>query len=485
MAWPPFLDRLLGGAPAPRLTKRLDSSDLSVLQAEGVAVGSTSGMVNYLSGAGTHRDKGTATRPNVTRRFLLVPELVAMMRGGIYRRICSTRPSWATRAGWTFGAEETDAASKKLAVLSHFRRADTWGRALGEHRLWIVTDAKDLSKPLRKGEQVKRLQPVFRREFWPIEFNADAIAGEVGRATSYTVQFTRPGIVSEPLTIHASRLLDFYGHDIPNDERGVESWGDRDAIGQVIWDALAGLDTVSGAGPRIASELLISVFKVANLQGITTSDQAETWFERVMGVNLMKSLTNGIWLDKEEDFQRNPANVAGFRDLSEATRLWLSAVEGTPQTLLYGMAPAGFNTDGESWQEMWYADVAQHQEDRYRGHLEYLGWHLQGGEDVDLNFNPLGELDALERAQVRLMTTQADSVAITDGVLSADIARTRYSEAGVFHQELPEAVAELPDLLGMEPVVDPEAEASARAMVEAAATAEQAPEAPDGGDERA
>ena len=479
---PSWFSRWFGGAPTaapalPALEMRADV-EAPTLVGGSVKVGTSASIANLVTGAGTTKDSTTYSRPNTARAYLQREELFTMMRGGLYRRLCAIRPAWATRAGWTFGgdnAKELDAMGEALGLSHAFRYADTWGRGTGEFRLWLVTNEADTSKPLRPSEEIKRLQRLDRREFRAIEWNDNAIEGEIGAPTVYQVQPSRAGGIHRQLNIHASRLLDFWGHDLAPSDRGVEGWGDRDAVGQVIWDAINALDTTSMSGARIASELMVAVYGVGDLPELAAGDDAAGLFSRLRGINLMKSMANAILLGQGETFERQTANVSGYRDLSDQARLMLSAVEGTPQTLLFGMPPAGFNTDGESWQEMWFADVAQHQEDRYRRHLEYIGQHFNGGKPVDLEFRPLGELDAIERANLREIVTRTDLMAIDGGILTSEEARTRYVTAGQFQAELEEAIEALPEVEEASmSTVDPEALASAQAMVEAIAAREAA-----------
>lgn len=86
---------------------------------------------------------------------------------------------------------------------------------------------------------------------------------------------------------------------------------------------------------------------------------------------------------------------------------------------------------------MWSSDVAAYQEARYRDPLEQLVgllYAMRGGVEPKwtLEFNPLGELSERERAEVRMLITQADSLAIADGVLTVEDARTRYTQPGGF-----------------------------------------------------
>jgi len=449
---------------------------------------------NPLSGIGGYRDSGAQGRPNVERDYLSEEELVALLRGGLYRRICELHPSWATLrfAHVTDDSDDERPLAKELSRLKTrkiFRQADTWARGLGESRVFMVTDDPDpLDKPLRpeKVRRVIRLEVFDRREFSPIAFNDDILAGPLGEPTHYSITPRRTtaarlngGRRGSLTSVHASRLLRFYGDDLPPSELAFSSgysWG-ADAIGQTLWDATRNLSQTGQAGARVAQELSIAVFKVQPPRG--AGDESAAWLAKLRVLNMMKSVANAVMIAPGEDFQRIAANPTGYKDIVEHARLELSLLIGAPMTLLFGEAPGGMNTDGSSWQSLWYQAVADWQQARYLEPLRQLVtvlYHADGNSppaEWDIEFDPLGDLSEKEQAEIRLIHTQADTASIMDGVLLPDeIRRHRYAQPGGYQASM-QPVDDEPEPARTPTPDDPEAEAAARTMIEEAMAARE------------
>lgn len=488
MASPPRRRDRIWSALFPRLDADERMGDASDSE-RADASSSGAAVVNALSGIGAARDSGAMARPNTARDYLTNDELVALLRGTAYRRIVSLHPQWATVKGWAL-TDDTDedaplaAAMKRIDLPGAIRRADTWGRALGESRILLVTDSDmglpELREPLdpSKVKRLHRLEVLDRREFTPASYNNSLAAGVLGEPETYHVHPRRGGIsTATDMIVHKSRLLRFYGDELPPSEVGFNftggsSWG-ADAIGQMIWDGLRNLTQTGSAGARVAQELSIAVFKLNSSKAKSAGEQRDDFIGKMRTMNMMKSVANAVFLSPSESFERTNASPAGFKDLSEHARMELGLLSGVPLTLLIGLAPGGLNTDGDSWFRMWAVVIALHQEDRYRPPIEkvieILYWSETGGipDRWDVSFNPLGEMTALELAEVRLKNTQSDTITILDGVLTVDEVRGRYTETGGYQAELQPVTR--PDELPDPTTADPEIEAEARAMAEAAA----------------
>lgn len=483
-------DLLRGPSPSPSPMDRMDSTS-STTGTNNLSSLSGASVSNAISGLGAYRDSSAQARPNIERDYLTTDELVALMRGGLYRRICGLHPSWATVKGWQLTDDSDDEKPLKnamdaLKVRRVFRRADTWGRGLGECLVLMVTDDPDpLSEPLRpeKVRHLHRLEIFDRREIWPTRFNSDIEAGPIGEPTHYNLVPRRAGYSPTGdrrkalSSVHVSRLLRFYGDDLMPSELAFAgqdysaSWG-ADAIGQTLWDGIRNLSQTGQAGAKVAQELSIAVFKLAPPRG--AGDESSSWLGRVRTLNMMKSVVQAVLLNANanEDFHRVAANPTGFKDISDHARLELSLLLGAPMTLLFGEAPGGLNTDGSSWQALWYQSVADYQLDRYEPPLRKLAevvYHVERGgvpDEWGIEFNPLGDLSEKERAEIRVLHTQADSAAILDGVLTPDeIRRHRYAQTGGYQVSM-QALEEMPEPARTPTPTDPEALEEARRMVE-------------------
>ncbi len=462
--------------PAPVApATRVDASTSDTSSYSGAAI------ANALSGLGGARDSGAMARPNMDREYLSDEELITLLRGTVYRRIVSLLPRWSTVKGWYITDDSKEErplaeAMRRLGVQSVVRRADTWGRAMGESRVLLVTDdPAPLDQPLDRSKvrKLHRLEVLDRREMTPIAYNADLRAGPLGEPLTFRVTPWRPGVALPNQVVHASRLLRFYGDELPPSQEGrasVGTWGwGADAIGQTLWDAIRHMSQTSAGGARLAQELSIAVFKLKAGAAKTSGDQRTEMIAKLQTLNMMKSIANAIFIAVDEAFERVAAAPAGFEALSSAAERQLALLTGIPNALLFGDAPSGLNTDGESWEKGWHSNCAAHAEERYRHPLEVIAEILyhseQGGvpDEWALHFHPLGQLSEEAKSTIRESVTRADVLAIGEGILTREEARTRYTQPGGFALEL-QPLAELE--LAPTPKADPAAEAAARALAE-------------------
>lgn len=479
----------LRSAAAPLARRVADRLDAGMSTQHGSTSGhSGSAVLNALSGLGAGRDSGAAARPNLEREYLSPEELVALMRGSVYRRIVELLPKWATVRGWTVSDNTTDPrpmaeAMRRLRLRQVVRRADIWGRALGESRVLLVTDDMDrLDQPLQPArvKALHRLEVLDRREFTPVAFEGDVSRGPLGQPVLYQVTPMRSaGKLGG--RIHASRLLRFHGDELPPSQEAFNGWGwGSDAIGQTLWDGIRHMAQSGSAGARLAQELSVAVFKMKRSPAAGAGDQRANALSLLALMNVMKSVANSVLLTPDDSYERVNANATGFKDLSEGARLELALLAGYPMALLFGEAPSGLSTDASSWLTNWHANVGSHREERYRDPLETvveLLYYTETGSVPDewsLDFAPLGDLSERERADIRLVHTQADQLAIMDGVIRPDEARKRYTEAGGYAFDL-QPVSDDPG----PPDVDPDVEAEARALVEQLRLAGPPAEEPD------
>lgn len=448
---------LLGPSPAPAAAPASTPPPAETIsrgvgqtqRADVVGVnGATTGasIVNPLSGLGSVEDSGAQARPALDRNVLNADELVALMRGTLYRRICEVLPQDALAHGITITDDTNDpsplaAELEDFGVLDQVCLAATWGRALGEAYLWpIVEDGgRPLSSPLDISAvtRVYALQAFDVRELIPHTWQSSLYGRRrLGLPETYQIQPNRMGANVHGI-VHHSRLLHFWGDDLPPSAIAVTPHYTRgDAIGQTLWDALRDLSQTGSAGARLAQELSIAVFYLANLGDKDAGrgrDALRAAWTRIMR---WKSVAHGVILGTSDKAERLPAHAAGFRELSEAQWDLLQAITGIPAARLRGMSPGGLSTDGDSWQQAYYADVGSWRWRRLRSPLSTLIRLLyrhrgQAEPKWSMQFGEFYQLSALEKAQLRLSTAQGDQLAMDAGLVTREqVRRSRYGAGG-------------------------------------------------------
>ena len=69
---------------------------------------------------------------------------------------------------------------------------------------------------------------------------------------------------------------------------------------------------------------------------------------RAENANLMRSIYNAIYIDKDDDFGRVAVNLSGLPDLIDRFDKLLASIAQIPLTRFHGESPAGMNATGES-----------------------------------------------------------------------------------------------------------------------------------------
>lgn len=429
-------------------------------------------VINQISGLGGTSDSGQAARPNLRRLLLSDPELEALYRDTVYGRLCEMMPDYATQRGWAVsdGTPLVDPLADRmeaLGVADAIARADALARGYGYAALWLVTDddAATIADPLDLStiRTIHALHALSFRECNPVAWDTDVKSRRMGKPARYSVC---PNNVGRSYTVHASRLIILTGDPTIPSQAG--DWREGAPLAWRWWDALRDLMSTSAAAARAAQELSVGVFRLANLAAQSTGDQASSFATRMALLNMGKSVANSMVITAGEEYKRESIPATGFQGLSDSARTMLSLVTGYPEQLLYGTAPGGLSSDGDSWWRSWTNTVAAYQTRRYLAPLRRIVRALyaeRGGEPEkwSIDFLPLGALDDKARAEIRSLTVQSDATEIASGVLAPDEVRERYA-TGRYEIELqPRAPA------SAEPSADltPEVIAAARARIEA------------------
>lgn len=398
---------------------------------------SSAGLVNNLSGLGAARDSGQAARPNVQRLLLTDPELEALHRDTVYGRLCELMPDYATQQGISVSDgtplhDPLSARIEELELLPRLARADALARAYGRAALWpVVNDsAPDLLAPLDPAAvaEVHAVHVLSYRDFSVVEWDRDVRSKRMGRPLIYQVS---PPQVGRSYRVHASHLAVLLGDPLTP---GM-SYDHREGapLAWRWWDAIRDQASTSAAAARAAQELSVGVFKIGSARDKMTGDQGAAFALRMQLLSLYKSVAQAIVLTgPDEEYRRESIPAQGFDSLSATARQILSLVTGYPEQLLYGTAPAGLNTDGDSWWRNWTNTVNAYQIRRYTSPVRWfcrLLYAEAGGEPDGwkVEFNPLGALDSKSRAEIRSLTTTADASEIQMGVLLPAEVRTRYA----------------------------------------------------------
>jgi phage-related protein (TIGR01555 family) len=407
------------------------------------------GWSDLLTGFGTSRDKSQAGdyTPNVGVSMAQAEELYA--GDAIAARIIDVPVGDMTREGIEFKTDDSKVeeavsqALRDLELLAVYADAERDARIYGGSLLILgVNDGQQPDLPIDETriQVVRFVESVDRYSVSVLKRFSDPQSKEYGQPEVY-------GIIKDDGTtvqVHASRTCRLLGVPLPK-RLAVREDGWGQPVFKRYWNALRGYHAAHNAAGHILSEFIIGIYRLDGLASALASggtDGAKSILARFSIMDAAKGLYRAIILDREEQFERNSANVSGLSDLVTAAERRLVAETGIPHSLLLGESPgASLGEQGAAQQANWYDVVAAQQEARMRPALERITRLLllskegpTGGKEPDtwkLEFRPLWQMDAKEQAEIRKLTAEADVLYIGAGVLIGDeVAEARFGPEG-------------------------------------------------------
>jgi hypothetical protein len=415
-------------------------------------------LLNELTSLGGSYDKGASARPNPNILLLSRQELeVLIVCNHWARRAILQLPGDATRRGWTITDDSQEQspladAERQLKIRSRIAEADASARFAGRSAILLITAEKGelravLKTPIPEGYAggLRNLVVLDDLEFsaytWDGEPTSPTYREPLSWLASPASQATRD-LLGGAVEVHASRMLVFSGSWLPSLTLRSRSWRSVSVL-QPAWDAIRNKTSVAQSGAVIAQELTEGVLTLEGMTEAATGPGASTVGARVKAMLRAKGVLGLLILGANDKYEVKARGATGYVDVDEGTARDLAAALDMPVTLLFGDAPAGFNTDGDSWRRRWSGQVLAYQERIYRDPLERIYTLLLAAlpeppEAWTLAFLPIDPMTAPEEAALRKTVADTDAIYLNLGVLSPEhVARSRFGPDGWNAETLP------------------------------------------------
>lgn len=422
-------------------------------------------ILNTLTGIGGTYDKGASAAPDTGRLPLTDAQVESLYRfNGYCKRYVDRHAEEATRASWKVedDSDNTDpmtAEDERLDVVASFEEAAKWSRLYGGCVIFIVVDdnEKDLSKPisLANVKEVVNLVVLDKREASALEYDGDVRSANYRNVKYWSLSPARTPISgrSDLGKVHYSRVVYLPGNRLPPSLR-LQNGGYDESVLQSVWDKARNLEVVDQAGAILSQEIKIDVLKVAGLSSIAVGDQAEYFDTRMKLIAKQKSLLGILILGDDEEFSTRSANISGYASLHDRAKEAFASVCDTPQTVMYGSAPSGLNTDGDSSRKNFDKAIARYQMmTMYRPlkKVYTLCYAAKKGafkgvipESFRIAFESLECLTVKERAELEKIHADTDGIRVEWGFVTTEhVTRSRYGENGYSNSLLPVEEADI------------------------------------------
>jgi hypothetical protein len=376
---------------------------------------------NALTGLNLKQDKSQYTKYGSA--YILDDGTLAEMYvgDGLASRIVDIIADDMTREWVSLEGPHADKILKDMAALDaeeKFNTAIRWQRLFGGAIMIIgAMDSRTPDQPLDekniKGIEYLRVLDRTAVEIVSSEFDMNPMHSTFGQIIRYHLRFKVNTEIVE-MKIHHTRVIPFMNDPIPNKlsdyfTQDTRYWG-MSSI-QRIYEGVRDLGGVSQSIVNILYEFMLGTYKFEGLAELlaSTPDKdgksgASLLAERLNAINTSKSVLNGIVLDKEEDYSRQFATLAGLPEIMDRFMLNLSGSTSIPVTRLFGRSPAGLNATGENDLRNYYDLIEANQRNRLLPAIQRIVsfiqlWRKYKGE-VEVTFNSLYQMTEKEIVEV-------------------------------------------------------------------------------------
>ena len=175
-----------------------------------------------------------------------------------------------------------------------------------------------------------------------------------------------------------------------------------------------------------------------NMATVLQGGGAESLLLRLQMVNQCRDNRGSIAIDntpsQEEKIEFVSAPLTGLDALQAQAQEQMAAVSSTPLVKLLGITPSGLNASSDGEIRVFYDYIHALQEILFKDNLTKVLNIIQLSEfgdidpDIYFEFEPLYEMSAKEKAEIRKIDADTDAVYVASGVLAGNEIRQKVAD---------------------------------------------------------
>ncbi len=434
------------------------------------------GWLNVLTGIGVKGKDKRLSAEVEWQRMLEVDADNIYAGDDMAAKIVDILPDESCREGFALTGIDKDQAeilmskAEQIGLVAKFNKAWKMARQYGGAGALLITDDMgNLEAPMRSNAFLKGITPLSMWELYAQFSDMDLSILSTGYFTpkvyTYQPRVSHGSDDAQPMQrIHASRVIRFDGVPLPR-RQSIKAmyWGD--SVLNRLMTAIRNYQLSHDAASATLQDFRIAIFKIKDLASKIASDDDDAIIKRMELVNMSRSVARAVMIDADgEDFEYKMSTLSGVNELLDKVENKLVAGTNIPRTILLGESPTGMGGSGRHEQENWYDYVANQQEVYFKPKLmqAFKMMAFEAGIDftnLNIEFNPLWQMDQKETAELRKMTAETDAIYIDRGVVDPEeISMSR------FGGDKYSVETEIDKDLRAEPQLTPEAIAAAAAQ---------------------
>jgi len=319
----------------------------------------------------------------------------------------------------------------------------TWVRVYGGGALIINTD-QDPEAPLN----YKRLKnsPI---EFYDVDRWQLSVSGsEMNSIMEYDDMTNSDEFYLNGQKIDRSRVIIGQGKRAPSYIRRIlRGWG-MSELERMIRDIQLYLKT-GDVLFEILDESKLDIYHIEGFaQKLLTAGGTQSIANRVKEANKIKNYTNGLILDKNEEFEQKQLSFGGLADTMRENRIGVASALRMPMTKLFGISASGFSTgesDTDNYNEMVSSEIQAKMRPAIRQCIELACANLWGYvPSFRFTFPPLKTVPALDQEQIKASMTTRLMALVSAGLVPGKKVGDELAAADAISAELAAAFVDNP-----------------------------------------
>lgn len=311
---------------------------------------------------------------------------------------------------------------EELGLMDAIHEALCFERAYGGSAILVGAQdgATDLREPLAVANvtSVDYLTALEPREISPVAWYGDPKAKKFGKPAIYQLTPSLPGstadgkIYASTTQIHESRLIIFGGVRVTRRQLSIlGGWGD--SILTRVYRVLRDYNLTWGAAGVLVCDFAQAVYKMKGLNDLLREDSKDLFKNRMVGMEMARSVARATMIDSEDEFERKQTPVAGLPDLLDRFTQRLCMAAKLPMPLLAGESPGGINASGASGDQLrMFYDSAKSEQKRKVvpaiRRVTYLQFQAMKQEPAQWTVEPRPLWQPTQKEQIETRKIQCD-----------------------------------------------------------------------------
>ncbi|MCK5025115.1 MAG: DUF1073 domain-containing protein [Nanoarchaeota archaeon] len=398
------------------------------------------GFKNIVKGLGTNKDPRSSVTYEMGLRINQVTANNLYVYNWLAAKVIDIPIDDATRKWRNILVPDADkkkdieTALKDFDVKGKVNQAFKWARVFGGSVILAIIEGDDQEEPLAvesiKEGSLKNFIVLDRYNIHPEIINRDILSYNFGKPEYYMV--SRSG-----QRIHHSRLIKIDGDTTTLMELEQQNyWGN--SIFTTLFEPISDSQIVSQSISDLIYESNIDVYRISGLNSLVAEGRDDLVTKRLKIAHEMKSIINGIALDKEDEYDKKTNTFAQLPEIDDRFIQKVAGASNIPVTRLLGISPAGQNATGESDMLNYYDSIQALQENKLRPSIDWMDRIILKSvlpavaEEFEYEFRPLKQLTETEQADVDLKTSQRDQIYLDQDIITSTDILAELAEQGTY-----------------------------------------------------